>query len=404
MNEHILKGLIHKNDSKIIFLIMDGLGGLPMKIGGKTSLETAKTPMMDRMAKEGILGQIDPIGPGITPGSGPAHLALFGYDPVENNVGRGILSALGIDFPVTERDVCARLNFCTIDQDDNVTDRRAGRIATELNQELCKRLQESIILSDGIEFFIRTEVEHRALLVIRGDGLGGNLNDTDPQEVGVPALPAEGMDELSRKTAKYVNEFLANAKKVLKDQPKANYILARGFAKHEALPTMEEKFGIHCAAIAQYPMYRGLARLVGMDVLSKPETYEAMLEQLKEYYQKYDFFYIHFKKTDSYGEDGNFESKVKVIEEVDHWIKDMVKLNPDVILVTGDHSTPCVMKAHSWHPVPAMIHSHNGMVRTDSMTTFGESSCAQGGLGRIPSKYIILEVLAAAGRIQKFGA
>jgi 2,3-bisphosphoglycerate-independent phosphoglycerate mutase len=404
MQEEILKDLIHKNDSKIIFLIMDGLGGLPNKIGGKTSLETAKTPMMDKMAKEGILGQIDPIGPGMTPGSGPAHLALFGYDPIKNNVGRGILSALGIDFPVTDRDVCARLNFCTIDQDDNITDRRAGRIATEINQELCQRLQESIILSDGIEFFIKTEIEHRALLVIRGDGLGGNMNDTDPQQTGVPALMAEGEDEASRKTSKYVNEFLSKAKEVLKDQSKANFLLARGFAKHEALPTMEEKYGIRCAAIAQYPMYRGLARLVGMDVLPKPDSYEAMLEQLKEYYHNYDFFYIHFKKTDSYGEDGNFAAKVKVIESVDTWLKDMVKLNPDVILVTGDHSTPCIMKAHSWHPVPAMIHSRNGMVRTDSMTTFGESTCAQGGLGRLPSKYIILEVLAAAGRIQKFGA
>jgi 2,3-bisphosphoglycerate-independent phosphoglycerate mutase len=404
MQENILKELIHKNDSKIIFLIMDGLGGLPMTIGGKTSLEKAKTPMMDRMAKEGILGQIDPIGPGITPGSGPAHLSLFGYDPVENNVGRGILSALGVDFPVTDRDVCARLNFCTIDRDDKITDRRAGRIATELNQELCKRLQQNITLSDGTEFFIQTEVEHRALLVIRGDGLGGLITDTDPQEVGVPALSASGEDEASGKTAKYVNEFLAKAKELLKDQEKANFILTRGFAKHEPLPTMQDKFGIHCAAIAQYPMYRGLARLVGMDVLPKPETYTAMLDQLKENYADFDFFYIHFKKTDSYGEDGNFDAKVKVIEEVDKWLEEMVKLSPDVILVTGDHSTPCVMKSHSWHPVPAMIHSHNGRVRTDGTTSFNESSCAQGGLGRLLSKDIILEVLAVAGRIQKFGA
>ncbi len=404
MNQEILQPLIHKNDSKILYIIMDGLGGLAKEHGGKTELETANTPNMDKMATDGTLALLDPIGYGITPGSGPAHLSLFGYDPIADNVGRGILSALGVDFAVTGRDVCARLNFCTIDDKGNVTDRRAGRIATDINERLCKKLQESITLSDGIEFFMQTESEHRALLVIRGDGLGGSINDTDSQQTGVPPLEAKGTNSESQKTAKYVNEFLSKAKEVLSDESPANFILARGFAKHEPLATMEERYGIHCAAIAQYPMYRGLARLVGMDVLPRPDTYEAMFDQLKENYDKYDFFFIHFKKTDSYGEDGNFDAKVGVIETVDKWVKNLDQLNPEVILITGDHSTPAVMAAHSWHPVPALLFANNKMVRADQTSEFGEIYCAQGGLGRMPMRYIIVEALAAAGRIQKYGA
>jgi 2,3-bisphosphoglycerate-independent phosphoglycerate mutase len=404
MQQELLSSLILKNDSKIIYVIMDGLGGLPREKGGKTELESAKTPTLDKLTSEGCLGLLDPIGPGMTPGSGPAHLALFGYDPINDNVGRGILSALGVDFPVTDKDVCARLNFCTIDADGHVTDRRAGRIASDLNAKLCKKIQDSITLSDGVEFFIRTETEHRALLVIRGDGLAGNLNDTDPQQIGVAPLQAQGEDSASQKTATYVNEFLLKVKEVLKDESPANFILARGFAKHEPLITMEERYGIRCAAIAQYPMYRGLARLVGMDVLPHPDTYEVMFNQLKENFSKYDFFFIHFKKTDSYGEDGNFDEKIKVIEGVDVWIKKLNELNPDVVLVTGDHSTPAVLKSHSWHPVPALLYCYNGLGRIDDCNEFGENTCAQGALGRISMNTIILEVLACAGRIQKFGA
>jgi 2,3-bisphosphoglycerate-independent phosphoglycerate mutase len=340
----------------------------------------------------------------MTPGSGPAHLSLFGYDPIGDNVGRGILSALGVDFPVTDKDVCARLNFCTLDENGNVTDRRAGRIASELNEKLCKKLTDSITLSDGIEFFLKTESEHRALLVIRGDGLGGNIDDTDSQQTGVPPLEAVGHDEPSKKAATYVNEFLGKVREVLKDESPANFILARGFAKHEPLLTMEERYGIKCAAIAQYPMYRGLARLVGMNVLPVPDSYDEMYQQLVDNYNDYDFFFVHFKKTDSYGEDGNFDAKVKVIEEVDGWVKQLESLKPEVLLITGDHSTPALMKSHSWHPVPALLHCANGMSRVDQNTSFGEKQCGQGGLGRMLMKNIILEALAAAGRIMKFGA
>jgi 2,3-bisphosphoglycerate-independent phosphoglycerate mutase len=404
MKQEILDSLITTSKSKIIYVIMDGLGGLAREKGGKTELETAKTPNLDALAREGSLALLDPVGPGITPGSGPAHLALFGYNPIADNVGRGILSALGVDFEVTDRDVCARLNFCTIDKDGNVTDRRAGRIPTEKNEELCQKLRDHITLSDGIEFFLKTESEHRALLVVRGDGLGGHLDDTDTQKTGIPSLPAKGEDEASKKTAKYINEFLGKTKEVLKDESPANFILARGFTKHEPLPSMQQRFGLKCAAIAQYPMYRGLARLVGMDVLPRPETYQAMFDQLKENYEKYDFFFVHFKKTDSYGEDGNFDAKVKVIEEVDQWIKNLDQLNPEVLLVTGDHSTPAILKSHSWHPVPALLHCRNGMGRIDLTDSFGEHHCAQGGLGRMPMNQIIMEALAASGRLLKFGA
>jgi 2,3-bisphosphoglycerate-independent phosphoglycerate mutase len=404
MDQNVLNKLILKNNSKIIYVIMDGLGGLPKTKSGKTELETALTPQMDQLAKNGTLGLLDPIGHGMTPGSGPAHLALFGYDPIGDNVGRGILSALGVDFPVSGKDVCARLNFCTLDSEGNVTDRRAGRIPTEVNEKLCQKVQDSVTLSDGIEFFMKTESEHRALLVIRGDGLGGNINDTDSQQTGIPPLEAVGVDETSKKTAKYVNEFLTKVREVLKDESPANFILARGFAKHEPLPGMEERYGLKSAAIAQYPMYRGLARLVGMDVLPRPETYDAMFAQLQEHYQNYDFFFIHFKKTDSYGEDGNFDAKVKVIEEVDKWVKQVVNINPDVLVITGDHSTPSVMKSHSWHPVPALLYCGNGLGRVDHTDSFGEAQCGQGGLGRMAMNNIILEALAAAGRIMKFGA
>ncbi len=404
MKQEILQPLIIKNKSKIIYIVMDGLGGLAREKGGKTELETAHTPVMDKLAAHGSLGLLDPIGYGMTPGSGPAHLSLFGYDPIADNVGRGILSALGVDFPVTDRDVCARMNFCSIDDEGRVTDRRAGRIATEVNQKLCTKLKNEITLSDGVEFFLQTESEHRALLVIRGDGLGGHLEDTDPQKEGVEPHKAAGDDPASEKSAKYVNEFLDKARKVLKDEHPANFMLARGFTKHEPLQTMEERYGIRCAAIAQYPMYRGLARLVGMEVLPRPESFEEMFRQLKENYDTYDFFFIHFKKTDSYGEDGNFDAKVKVIESVDAWVAQLEALKPDVLLITGDHSTPAVLKAHSWHPVPALFYCENGLGRIDAQKEFGETACSLGALGRMPMKYIIFEALASAGRIQKFGA
>jgi 2,3-bisphosphoglycerate-independent phosphoglycerate mutase len=401
MKPELLNELIVKNEKRIVYLIMDGLGGLPMA-GGRTELETANTPNLDQFAAEGITGMLDPVLPGITPGSGPGHLSLFGYDPLEYLIGRGVLSALGVDFELTDRDVAARLNFCTLDEEGKVIDRRAGRIPTELNQKLVEKIKQNVKLSDGVEYFLLTESEHRAVLILRGDGLGGNINDTDPQQEGLaPRLPV-GDDPESQKTVKYVIEFLEGVRKTLKNDHPANMVLARGFAKFNPPPSMEERYGLKAVAIAQYPMYRGLARLVGMDVPSKPETYEDIFVQLKSHWDTHTFFFVHFKKTDSTGEDGNFTKKVHVIEEIDQWVGHLRELNPDVLVVTGDHSTPSALKSHSWHPVPALLWSP--YCRPDEVTQFGERYCAKGYIGRMPTKYLMLLSLANALKLKKFGA
>jgi 2,3-bisphosphoglycerate-independent phosphoglycerate mutase len=255
-----------------------------------------------------------------------------------------------------------------------------------------------------MEYFLQTESEHRAVFVLRGEGLGGKVNDTDPQETGKKPFDPKGEDEPSKKTAKYVTEFLKQVKGVLKDEQPANFILARGFAKHEVFPTMEGRYGLRSVAIAQYPMYRGLARLVGMTVLPVPKDFDEMYDQLKNNYEKYDFFFIHFKKTDSYGEDGNFENKVKVIESVDQWSAKLRELHPEVLVVTGDHSTPALLKSHSWHPVPTLLWSSQGYARADEVTKFGERDCMRGYLGRMPMKNILLIAMANAGKFKKFGA
>ncbi len=402
MKSELLKDLLEENDHKIIYLIMDGLGGLPRTPDGFTELETANTPNLDALAREGICGLLDPVSPGITPGSGPGHLALFGYDPQEFIIGRGVLSALGIGFKLTEKDVAARLNFCTIDENGIVVDRRAGRISTELNQKLVEKIRSRVKLPGDVEFFLETVSEHRAVLVLRGEGLGGNINDTDPQEVGKAPLEPRGEDPASQKTAEIVKAFLQQVKEILKDEHPANFVLARGFAKYVPLPTMKERYGLKALAIAQYPMYRGLARLVGMTVPEKPATYQDMWEQLQANYADFDFFFIHFKKTDSSGEDGDFERKVKIIEEIDAWVGQLRTLDPAVIVVTGDHSTPSVLKSHSWHPVPALLWSR--FARPDGVTKFGERYCASGYMGRMATKHLIILALANALRLKKFGA
>ena len=401
MKPEILSELITKNDKKIVYLVMDGLGGLPMG-GDKTELETAKTPNLDKFAAEGITGMLDPVSPGITPGSGPGHLALFGYDPLEFLIGRGVLSALGVDFELTDRDVAARLNFCTLDSDGKVSDRRAGRIPTDVNEKLVAKIKANVKLSDGMEYSLLTESEHRAVFILRGDGLGGNINDTDPQQIGLTPKAPVGEDAASQKTVKYVKEFLSGVQETLKNDHPANMVLARGFAKFDPPPSMEARYGLNAVAIAQYPMYRGLARLVGMDVPKKPETYDAMFNQLKEHWDSHTFFFVHFKKTDSTGEDGNFEKKVHVIEEIDAWAAKLRDLNPDVLVVTGDHSTPSALKNHSWHPVPTLLWSEN--CRPDEVTQFGEKYCMRGYIGRMATKHLIMLSLANALKLKKFGA
>ncbi len=387
-------------NTKILMLILDGLGGLPLTVNGLTELEAAHTPNMDRLAREGICGLSEPVGPGITPGSGPGHLALFGYDPMQYVIGRGVLEALGIGFPLEKHDVAARGNFCTLDADGNITDRRAGRIPTEKCRELVEILRQ--IRLPGVEVFVEPVQDYRFVLVLRGEGLSPHLSETDPQKVGVPPLPVHALSDDAQATADLVNRWVADARKLLADQHPANGLTLRGFAKDPALPSMGQIYGLRCAAIATYPMYRGLAKLVGMDILKTGETVEDEIETLRANWAKYDFFYLHVKKTDSAGEDGDFDRKREIIEHVDELVPQMMALNPDVVIISGDHSTPALLKSHSWHPVPTVIWSR--YCRTDGVDTFGERACARGALGVFPAKHIMRLAMANALRLAKYGA
>jgi 2,3-bisphosphoglycerate-independent phosphoglycerate mutase len=401
MNIHdMVRELREPADTKIVLLVADGLGGLPLEPGGKTELETARTPNLDAAAKEGVSGLSVPVLPGITPGSGPGHLGLFGYDPLQYRIGRGILEALGINFTVGSRDVAIRGNFCTLGPDGKITDRRAGRPSNEKNLAAVQKLRT--IRIPGVELFVEPVKEHRFVLVIRADGLGDHVNDTDPQTVGAAPLKAEGQDEASKKTADVVNRFTAEAVKVLAAEGPTNGVTLRGFATYPKIATFADVYGLKAAAIAVYPMYKGLARLVGMDILDPGQTLQEQVDTLKRVWNDYDFFFLHFKYTDSTGEDGNFPAKVQMIEKFDAVIPEVRALNPDVLIVTGDHSTPSKMKSHSWHPVPTLLVAD--LCRPDDVTEFGEMSCLRGGLGRFEAKHLMLLAMAHAGRLGKYGA
>lgn len=402
MHPELLESLIIENNTKIVLLVIDGLGGLPFSAGGETELETAKTPNLDKLAKLSSCGLLDPISPGITPGSGPSHLALFGYDPVKCNIGRGVLSALGIDFDLKPGDICTRANFATIDSNGIITDRRAGRISTETNTELCKLLRDKIDVPGEYKLSIETVKEHRAVFVLRGKELDENIADTDPQKTGTKPLVPQPTQPQAQKTALLFTDIVRQAQDILKEQPKANMILLRGFAKYLPYPTMKERFNLKSLAIAGYPMYRGLAKLVGMDVTPATKDLEESIKVLKEKFNDYDFFYIHVKKTDSYGEDGNFKDKAKKIEYVDKLIPKILKLKPDVFVVTCDHSTPAKLKSHSWHPNPVLLYSQ--YCRQDGLKKFSESFCSHGSLGRQPSLSLMSIMLANALRLKKYGA
>jgi 2,3-bisphosphoglycerate-independent phosphoglycerate mutase len=397
-----LHPLLMENDKKIVLLVMDGLGGLPMEKDGLTELETAKTPNMDRLAAEGILGCTVPVRPGITPGSGPAHLALFGYDPLEFDIGRGVLEAFGVGLYVQPGDVAIRGNFCTLDKDGKITDRRAGRIPTDEAIPVVEKLK-TIEIPD-VEIVVKHVKEYRFTVVMRGEGLDPRIADTDPQETGVPVLPVTAEDPAAEKTARLYQEFLDKADVLLKDEPKANGITLRGFATNPELTSYEQAYGLKAACIAVYPMYRGVSSLVGMDVIDfEGEHPEDEFKTTGKIWNDYDFFFIHIKKTDSMGEDGNFEGKVKIIEGVDKALPDLLALKPDVLMITGDHSTPARMRMHSWHPVPFLLWSPElGM--PDHQTSFGERACAQGGLGIFPATDVMSLALAHAGRLNKYGA
>jgi 2,3-bisphosphoglycerate-independent phosphoglycerate mutase len=396
----LIRELKEPADSKIVLLVADGLGGLPLELGGKTELESARTPNLDALAREGITGLSIPVLPGITPGSGPGHLGLFGYDPLEHRIGRGILEALGINFEVGDRDVAIRGNFCTVDGAGLITDRRAGRPTTERCVAMCRKMQG--IRIPNVEIFVEPVREHRFVLVIRGENLGDAVNDTDPQQTGHKPWPAKGSDLTSERTAQIVNQFVAEAAAVLKDESPTNMVTLRGFARYPKIEKMQDVYGIKPAAIAVYPMYKGLGRLVGMDVIDAGSTLGDQAETLRRQWNNYDFFFIHFKYTDSTGEDGNFQAKVEMIERLDAELPKIRALNPDVLIVTGDHSTPSKLRSHSWHPVPVLLWAKT--CRPDPVTEFGESYCIRGGLGQFESKYLLPLALAHAGRLGKYGA
>ncbi|MDY0186748.1 MAG: 2,3-bisphosphoglycerate-independent phosphoglycerate mutase [Syntrophus sp. (in: bacteria)] len=402
MSPQWMDKLVIPSRTKIVFLIMDGLGGLPLEGKPGTELETAITPHLDALAGGGVCGLLDPIAPGITPGSGPAHFALFGYDPVINNVGRGLLSAAGLDFPMTERDLFMRVNFATLNSDGQVIDRRAGRIDTETNERLCRKLSAGIRPALGTEVFFATEKEHRALIVLRGDNLREEISETDPQQTGLPPLAPEALMTEASGTADLLADLLNQAKTVLADEPKANMILLRGYSRYHRFDPMPERFGLAPLAIASYPMYRGIARLLGMAVYSPTSTLEEEIAGMETAWQDYDFFFVHVKPTDSRGEDGDFDAKVKAIEAVDALIPRITALSPDVLIVTGDHSTPAALASHSWHPVPVLLSART--CRPDRVEHFGEGDCLSGGLGRMPMSSLMTVALAHAGRLTKFGA
>ena len=403
MNPELIDGLTVKNDSKIVFLIMDGLGGLPAPGKQGTELETARTPNFDRLASSSVCGLLDPVGPGITPGSGPAHFALFGYDPVKNNIGRGLLEAAGIDYPMTDNDLLIRINFATIDSGGIVTDRRAGRIDNETNRRICLKLQDGFRKKqEGIEIFFEPVKEHRALLVLRGKGLEEEIRETDPQKTGLKPFDPDALAPEAEKTSRLLNKIISKARGILKDEKKANMLLLRGYSRYRKYPSLQKRFGLNAFAIAAYPMYRGIARLLGMTIAPPVDSIRDEFEMLRKNFSQYDFFFVHLKPTDSRGEDGDFDAKVKVIEEIDSMVPDVTALGPDVLVVTGDHSTPSALASHSWHPVPVLLHA--ATCRPDKVQRFGEADCLTGGIGRMPMVYLMGLALAHAKRLEKFGA
>jgi 2,3-bisphosphoglycerate-independent phosphoglycerate mutase len=403
MDLDFIHDLIIPAKTKIAMLIMDGLGGLPLEPGGKTELETARTPNLDALAYKSALGLTVPLGPGITVESGPGHLGIFGYDPIQYRIGRGVLEAVGLNIDLQPGDVAASGNLCTADAAGVVTDRRAGRIPTQISTELSKALNCRF---EDVDFLVQTVKEHRLAIVMRGAGLASSVTGSDPLKNGYLPRPVCALDPASEKTARLVNQFVQRGRKLLQEyQPKqaANMILVRGFDTYPDFPAFPVLFGLRAAAIAVNPTYRGIARLVGMQVLPVDGgTVADEFTTLEKNWDQFDFFYLHVKNTDIAGEDGDFARKVSVIEEVDALLPRLLALNPDVIIVSGDHSTPAVLKGHSWHPVPTLLYGRH--VGADGVAEFGERVCGRGSLGRLPAKDIMPIALANAGRLEKFSA
>ena len=397
--EELARDLSQQTDSKIVLVVMDGVGGLPA--AGKSELEAARKPNLDDLAKQAVCGVSDPVMMGITPGSGPAHLALFGYDPLKFQLGRGILEALGSGVEVGRNDLVARGNFATV-KGGLVADRRAGRIPTEENARICAYLNAHLPKRDGVEVRVFPGKEHRFVARFTAEGLSDALTDADPQKEGKPPLPAAPLGLEASRASEIVNRFLDDVVAVLKGEPKANAALLRGFSKFPSIPTMQELFKLRPAAVANYPMYKGLAKLLGMEVIAVGAETADLFEALEKNWDKHDFFYVHYKKTDSRGEDGDFAAKVAAIEALDPFIPRLLALKPDVLVVTSDHSTPSALKAHSWHPNPFLIVAATAGV--DDVAAYNERTCAKGYLGRFRSISAMPLMLAHALKLQKYGA
>ncbi len=400
MDLDLIRSLAIPGTTKIVLLSADGLGGFPDPVTGRSELETARIPHLDALARRGACGLLRHVAPGITPGSGPGHLGLFGYEPLRYPVGRGVLEALGIDFDLRPGDVAARGNFCTVDDEGRITDRRAGRIPTERCIVLVERLRR--IRLPGVELIVEPVKEHRFVLVLRGPGLSGRLSETDPQALGQAPLPVHAEAAEAEASAALVNRFVAEARMLLADAAPANMVLLRGFDQRPALPRFPEVYGLRAAAVAAYPMYRGLARLVGMDVLKTGNTFADEVTTLRAHWDAYDYVFLHYKDTDKAGEDGDFPGKVAALERLDAFIPAIEALEPDVLVVSGDHATPAVLQGHSWHPVPVVLAGRYAL--PDAVERFTERACGTGSLGTLPAHDLMPLVLAHALRLTKYGA
>ena len=394
-----LRDLLQDSDGKIVLVVADGLGGFADAEHG-SELEEASTPNLDALAAEGATGLVVPVRPGITPGSGPGHLALFGYDPEEHELGRGVLSAAGLEFDLQPGDVAARGNFATLDDRGVVVDRRAGRIPDAEAAPLVERLNTEVSV-DGVEVFFRSEAAHRVLVVLRGEGLDPRVTDTDPGHEGAPPKPCEARDPAAKRTADLVNQVDAEIRRVLAGE-RAHVVLLRGFDTHQELPGFADRYGLRAATVAIYPMYRGVAKLCGMDTLPKPDGLEGQVAAMREHWDDYDYFFLHHKKTDECGHDGDRPGKIAAIEALDAVIPAIRDLGPAVLVVTGDHSSPTQLHGHSWHPVPTVM--WGPAVGRDDVDRFGERACSRGILGQRPTKELMPIMLTAAGRLAKYGA
>jgi 2,3-bisphosphoglycerate-independent phosphoglycerate mutase len=404
--DHLYSHLTIKTNAKLALLVLDGLGDIAIKENNYlTPLEAASTPNLDRLSKDSAQGRMIPVAPGITPGSGPGHLGLFGYDPLEFQVGRGVIEALGLGVELKAGDIAARANFCTLDEKGIVTDRRAGRIETKITEELCALLSRKIKKAEDAQVIIKPGKGHRFVVIFRGKGLEGPMSDADPNREGLPVPTVEPTDPKSaaqKKTASVIADFFRQALPVLAAKKPANGFLLRGIAHQPEISLFEDRYGLKPACLAVYPMYKGLAQLVGMTKIEGPQTIAEQFQRYLAEYDKYNYFFIHYKYSDMYGEDGNFEAKKKAIEDFDAALPILLQKRPDVLAITGDHSTPCPLKGHSWHPQPVLLNS--ACSGSDKLDRFTETGANQGSLGVFEAKYLIRLMQANARMFDKFGA